>query len=150
MAHCFDLQAVCALGGIPDHMNEKRELIFVIFSSEAVLKKFLLRSLWYFLTPSLSCRSGRFRWSRQRHGKWRLSRSAESREWAEPGGHRRRGLDAPGPKASEGCLLFLLRQPSREPQKEEEQKQTQVHNQDTRHSVSACGSISPSSFWLCC
>lgn len=31
MARCFDLQAVCALGGIPDHMNEKRELIFVTF-----------------------------------------------------------------------------------------------------------------------
>lgn len=73
------------------------------------------------------------RWSRQRNGKRRLSRSPESRERAEPGGHGGRGLDIAGPEASEGCLLFLLRQPSREPQKEEEQEQTQVHNPDMKH-----------------
>lgn len=70
--------------------------------------------------------------SRQRNRKRRLSRSPESRERAEPGGHGGRGLDAAGPEASEGCLLFLLGQPPREPQKEEEQEQTQVHNPDMK------------------
>lgn len=83
-----------------------------------------------------------FRWGRQRHRKRRLSRSPKSREWAEPGGHRRRGLDAPRLKASEGRLLVLIRQPPREPQKEKEQKQTQVHIHDTRQSVSVQFSLS--------
>lgn len=69
-----------------------------------------------------------FRRSRQRNRKRRLSRSAESGERAKPGGHGGRGLDAAGPEASKGGLIFLLGQPSWEPQKEKEQEQTQVHN----------------------
>lgn len=68
------------------------------------------------------------RWSRQRNGKWCLPRSAESGERAKPGGHGGRGLDAAGLEASEGGFIFLLGQSSREPQKEEEQEQTQVYN----------------------
>lgn len=85
---------------------------------------FTVLSLWFLFRVA--------RRSRQRNGKRRLSRSPESRERAEPGGHGGRGLNAAGPEASEGCLLFLLGQPSREPQKEEEQEQTQVHNPDMK------------------
>lgn len=97
------------------------------FSSEDI------RSRGFF--PMLSLLFVVSRWSRQRDRKRRLSRSAESGERAKPGGHRGRGLDAAGPEASEGGLVFLLGQPSREPQKEEEQEQTQVHNTHLRQRV---------------
>lgn len=83
----------------------------------------------------LSCRLGVSRWSGQRNGKRRLSRFAESGERAKPGGHGGRGLDAARSEASEGGLLFLLGEPSREPQKEEEQEQTQVHKTHLRQGV---------------
>lgn len=38
----LNLQAVCALGGIPDHMNEKRKLILCLFSNKEVLKNLFL------------------------------------------------------------------------------------------------------------
>lgn len=108
-------QAVCALGGIPDHMNEKRMSILRRRRSQS----------WVLSDSELLFVDSR--WSRQWNRKWRLPRSAESGERAKPGGHGGRGLDAAGPEAPEGSLIFLLGQPSREPQKEEEQEQTQVH-----------------------
>lgn len=116
-------QAVCALGGIPDHMNEKRMLVVVHRRSQS----------WVVSDAELLFVVSR--WSRQWNRKRRLPRSAESGERAKPGGHGGRGLDAAGPEASEGGLIFLIGQPSREPQKEEEQEQTQVHNTHLRQRV---------------
>lgn len=110
------------------------------FSVYSLIKKclrtFFLYSRWFFLMLSLCFLFRVARRSRQRNGKRCLPRSPESRERAKPGGHGGRGLDAARPEASEGCLLFFLGQPSRQPQKEEEQEQTQVHNPDMNICVS--------------
>lgn len=97
----FNQQAVCALGGIPDHMNEKREWC----TPESRVT--IMYTCWD--QCSLA------RWGGQWHGKRRLTGPPEPRKRAQPGGHGGCRLHLAGLEAPKSCVLLFIGQPPRKP-----------------------------------